>query len=66
MLTRGDDLGHALAGRQEHQELPKVGEHAKVQEEDQDEVEEGADAQFEPCINSFTGGVTTVCSECTR
>ena len=65
-LTGGDDVGHALAGRQEHQELPKVCEHAEVEEEYQREVEEGGGAQLEPCMDSFTGGVTTACSACTR
>ena len=51
-LTRGHDVGHALAGRQEDQELPKVGEHAEVQEEHQREVEEGGGAQIEPCMDS--------------
>ncbi len=65
-LTRGNDLGHALARRQEHQELPKVGEHAEVEEEYQDEVEEGANAQLEPCIDNITGDISVVCPACTR
>ena len=64
-LTRGHNVGHALAGRQEDQELPKVGEHAEVQEEHQREVEEGGGAQIEPCMHSSTGSFSTACSACT-
>ena len=64
-LTRGHDVGHALAGRQEDQELPKVGEHAEVQEEHQRKVEEGRDAQIEPCMDSVPGGLITACSAST-